>query len=90
MSPPPASDTLNRGPAAQKRRLRRVPPEDAAVLMSPIEPKAASALRFKPQEEGLRLPDPEVQLLRFEPPGRLRRLAARGNVSGEKAQDLRS
>jgi len=34
---------------AQKR------PVDVAVLMSPIEPKAASALRFKPQEEGLRI-----------------------------------
>jgi hypothetical protein len=65
MSPPPASDTLNRGPAAQRGRLRRVPPEGAAVLMSPIEPKAASALRFKPQEEGLRTSDPELFLLRF-------------------------
>jgi hypothetical protein len=43
----PASDTLNRGLAARRR------PVDAAV--SPIEPKAASAPRLKPQEERLRI-----------------------------------
>jgi len=55
--------------------------------MSPIEPKAASALRFKPQEFNLRIPDPELFLLRFWVLRELR-AAAEEDVSGGNPQDL--